>query len=42
MACTYAIVTSGLDAQELPRIADRALDEVDRIDRLMSHYMIRP
>jgi len=38
MGCTYAIAAYGRDAQELPWIVDRALDEVDRIDRLMSHY----
>ena len=40
MACTYAIVAYGLDARELTRVTDRALDEVDRIDRLMSHYKL--
>jgi thiamine biosynthesis lipoprotein len=38
MACVYAIEVYGPDAEALPRIADEALDEVDRIDRLMSHY----
>jgi thiamine biosynthesis lipoprotein len=38
MACVYAIEAYGSDAEALPRIADEALDEVDRIDRLMSHY----
>jgi FAD:protein FMN transferase len=38
MACAYAIEVYGLDAEALPRIAAEALDEVDRIDRLMSHY----
>ena len=38
MACEYAIELYGLDPQALARIADDALDEVDRIDRLMSHY----
>ena len=38
MACVYAIEAYGPDAQRLPRIVDEALDEVDRIDRLMSHY----
>lgn len=38
MACVYAIEMYGPDASALPRIADDALDEVDRIDRLMSHY----
>ena len=38
MACEYAIEAYGPDADRLPRIVDEALDEVDRIDRLMSHY----
>jgi thiamine biosynthesis lipoprotein len=38
MACLYAIEAYGPDASTLPRILDEALDEVDRIDRLMSHY----
>ena len=38
MGCAYAIETYGPDAEALPRIAGEALDEVDRIDRLMSHY----
>jgi thiamine biosynthesis lipoprotein len=38
MACVYAIDAYGPDAAALPRILDEALDEVDRIDRLMSHY----
>jgi thiamine biosynthesis lipoprotein len=38
MACTYAIVAYGRDAQALPGIVETAFDEVDRIDRLMSHY----
>ena len=38
MACEYAIEVYGPDAGALPRIVDEALDEVDRIDRLMSHY----
>lgn len=38
MACVYAIEAYGPDAKALPRIVDEALDEVDRIDRLMSHY----
>jgi thiamine biosynthesis lipoprotein len=38
MACVYAIDAYGPDAAALPRIADEAFDEVDRIDRLMSHY----
>jgi thiamine biosynthesis lipoprotein len=38
MACVYAIEAYGPDAKALPVILDEALDEVDRIDRLMSHY----
>src|SRR5436190_6864328 len=38
MACVYAIDAYGPDAAGLPRILDDAFDEVDRIDRLMSHY----
>ncbi len=38
MACEYAIEAYGPDADALPRIVDEAFDEVDRIDRLMSHY----
>jgi thiamine biosynthesis lipoprotein len=38
MGCVYSIVVYGGDAAPLPRIVDAALDEVDRIDRLMSHY----
>jgi FAD:protein FMN transferase len=38
MACLYAIEAYGPDAENLARIVDEALDEVDRVDRLMSHY----
>jgi thiamine biosynthesis lipoprotein len=38
MGCAYAIVVYGRDAVVLPGIVDAAFDEVDRIDRLMSHY----
>jgi thiamine biosynthesis lipoprotein len=38
MACVYAIDAYGPDATALPRIVNEAFDEVDRIDRLMSHY----
>jgi FAD:protein FMN transferase len=38
MACVYAIEAYGPDAAALPRTLDQAFDEVDRIDRLMSHY----
>jgi FAD:protein FMN transferase len=38
MACVYAIEAYGSNAEILPAILDEAFDEVDRIDRLMSHY----
>ena len=38
MASEYAIEAYGPDADALPRIVDEGFDEVDRIDRLMSHY----
>jgi thiamine biosynthesis lipoprotein len=38
MACAYAILAYGGDAGELARSVEAAFDEVDRIDRLMSHY----
>ncbi|PYV43199.1 MAG: hypothetical protein DMG06_11580, partial [Acidobacteria bacterium] len=38
MACTYTIVVYGPDAKQLPLIVNAALDEVDRIDSLMSNY----
>jgi len=38
MACVYAIEVYGPDAESLPRAVEQAFDEVDRIDRLMSHY----
>jgi thiamine biosynthesis lipoprotein len=38
MACAYAILAYGEDGGALPGIVEAALDEVDRIDRLMSHY----
>ncbi len=38
MACVYAIEAYGADAESLSRATEDALDEVDRIDRLMSHY----
>ena len=38
MACAYTIVAYGPDAQALARAVEAALDEIDRIDRLMSHY----
>ncbi len=38
MACAYTIELYGPAAESLPRVVEEALDEVDRIDRLMSHY----
>jgi FAD:protein FMN transferase len=38
MGCVYAIAAYGTDDGVLPRVLDEALDEVDRIDHLMSHY----
>src|SRR5947207_12293966 len=39
MACLYAIdAYAAADEQALRKILEAALDEVDRIDRLMSHY----
>ena len=38
MACVYAIEAYGSDKEALPRAVEGALDEVDRVDRLMSHY----
>ena len=38
MGCVYAIAAYGHDGDALPQVVDEALDEVDRIDRLMSHY----
>ncbi len=38
MGCVYTVVAYGPDARALPRIVEAAFDEVDRIDRLMSHY----
>jgi FAD:protein FMN transferase len=38
MACEYAIEAYGEDGDTLPGIVEEAFDEVDRIDRLMSHY----
>src|SRR6266545_7592848 len=38
MACTYSIEAYGENAATLPALLESALDEVDRIDRLMSHY----
>ena len=38
MACAYTIVAYGADPQTLRPSVEAAFDEVDRIDRLMSHY----
>ena len=38
MACTYSIVAYGNDEQTLKQAVTEAFDEVDRIERLMSHY----
>jgi len=38
MACAYSIVAYGTDEQKLKQAVSTAFDEVDRIDRLMSHY----
>jgi thiamine biosynthesis lipoprotein len=38
MGCAYAIVAYGRDGAALPAIVEAAFDEVDRLDRLMSHY----
>jgi len=38
MACTWTVRACGPDAPALPGHVAAALDEVDRVDRLMSHY----
>ena len=38
MGCLYSIVAHGRDKDAVARTLDASLDEVDRIDRLMSHY----
>jgi thiamine biosynthesis lipoprotein len=38
MGCAYTVVAYGEDTEALQRVVEAALDEVDRIDRLMSHY----
>src|SRR5262249_4680841 len=38
MGCLYTVVVYGRDLARLREAAAAALDEVDRIDRLMSHY----
>jgi thiamine biosynthesis lipoprotein len=38
MGCSATVRACGPDAAALPAILDEALDEIDRVDRLMSHY----
>ncbi len=38
MGCVYTIVVHGDERTPFRRIVDNALDEIDRVDRLMSHY----
>jgi FAD:protein FMN transferase len=38
MACVYDIAVYGDASSDVPAVLEKALDEVDRIDRLMSHY----
>jgi thiamine biosynthesis lipoprotein len=38
MGCTGTVRACGLDAAGLPGAVGAALDEIDRVDRLMSHY----
>jgi FAD:protein FMN transferase len=38
MACAYDILAYGEDGGALPGVLEAAFDEVDRIDRLLSHY----
>lgn len=38
MACMYDIVAFAETSSDMPVVLERAMDEVDRIDRLMSHY----
>jgi thiamine biosynthesis lipoprotein len=38
MGCTATVRICGPDAAALPIIVGEALDEIDRVDRLMSHY----
>ena len=39
MACVYDIAAYGDASGDVPAVLEKALDEVDRIDRLMSHYL---
>jgi FAD:protein FMN transferase len=41
MACVYDIAAYGGPSGDVPAILEKALDEVDRLDRLMSHYKPR-
>jgi thiamine biosynthesis lipoprotein len=38
MGCTASVRVCGPDPAALPALAGAALDEIDRVDRLMSHY----
>jgi arylsulfatase A len=38
MGCTGTVRACGPDASALPAVVGAALDELDRVDRLMSHY----
>jgi thiamine biosynthesis lipoprotein len=38
MGCTATVRVCGPDAGALPTLVGEALDEIDRVDRLMSHY----
>ncbi len=38
MGCTGTVRACGRDAEALPPIVGEALDEIDRVDRLLSHY----
>ena len=38
MGCTATVRACGPDAAALPVVVGEALDEIDRVDRLMSHY----
>jgi thiamine biosynthesis lipoprotein len=38
MGCTATVRACGPDAESLPAVVGEALDEIDRVDRLMSHY----
>jgi thiamine biosynthesis lipoprotein len=41
MACVYDIAAYGDASSDVPAVLEKALDEVDRIDRLMSHYKLQ-